>query len=300
MKEVLISVCINTYNRSELLVKCVTSVLSQSISSFEILIIDDCSTDNTQEKIAAIKDNRIKYFRNSTNKGLVFGRNYAIEMAEGQFFSFIDDDDIWNHNYLQRMLSLYNDEHVDTIYCSQKLELPITSFTSNLKELMLAGFTPPVGAQFYKTVDIRTVGGYDSRIESGVDHDLWFSFALCDFSVIWLNECLVEENTDPSCLRMTTQFESRIIKTKKSISIWKSKCSKVFPEGFWQSLEENYILRAGTKHVKYCIKNKKIMLLVKILSKTPIKLLLKDIFRKRINRFFYIFAGYFHRCVKKG
>ncbi|MDQ7786444.1 MAG: glycosyltransferase family 2 protein [Thermodesulfovibrionales bacterium] len=89
------SVIIPTHNRANLLSQAIQSVLNQTYNNFELIIIDDHSTDNTQEIIKAFSDSRIKSIVNDHKKGAAGARNAGIFKAMGQWVAFLDDDDIW-------------------------------------------------------------------------------------------------------------------------------------------------------------------------------------------------------------
>ncbi len=98
-----VSVIIPTYNRSDLVKEAVDSVLQQSFTDFEILVIDDGSADDTRSVIKCISDIRIKYFHKS-NGGLSSARNMGLVNAKGEYVALLDDDDMWPAEYLQTML----------------------------------------------------------------------------------------------------------------------------------------------------------------------------------------------------
>lgn len=89
----LVSVVISTHNRAEFLPESIESVLSQTCQDFELLIMDDGSTDNTTEVVASFNDERIRYFRNEP-KGLAWQRNLACRLSKGRYTAVHDDDDI--------------------------------------------------------------------------------------------------------------------------------------------------------------------------------------------------------------
>lgn len=114
----LVSVLISTFDRSRLLRRAIASVLMQSFRDFEIVVIDDCSSDDTPEVVAAIADPRIRYFRNETNVGSVHGdrahvRRFLHELMRGQYFAYLCDDDYWlPPHLLERQVALFR-EHPD-------------------------------------------------------------------------------------------------------------------------------------------------------------------------------------------
>ena len=96
----LVSILISTYNRSRLLRRAVGSVLMQDFADFELVIIDDCSTDDTQQVVASINDPRIRYIRNDTNIGAKLGdrahvQRFVYEIMRGKYFVYLCDDDYW-------------------------------------------------------------------------------------------------------------------------------------------------------------------------------------------------------------
>ncbi len=90
----LVSVLITSYNREKYIAEAIGSVLSQSYPNFELIIIDDCSIDNTFSIAKHFQDNRIKLFRNSKNLGQFKNRNLAIDYANGEYIKFLDSDDV--------------------------------------------------------------------------------------------------------------------------------------------------------------------------------------------------------------
>ena len=90
-----LSIIIPTYNRSKYISKCIDSVLSQTYKNIEIIVIDDGSTDNTEEIIKNFNDKRIKYFKN-TNHGIGYSRNFGLDKATGDYIFFLDSDDYIN------------------------------------------------------------------------------------------------------------------------------------------------------------------------------------------------------------
>ncbi len=99
-----VSVVIPTYNRAGLLRRAVKSVLDQTYQDFEIIVVDDCSTDDTQKTLADFKDERIKYVRHNKNKGPGASRNTGIRIARGRYIAFLDSDDEWLPEKLEKQV----------------------------------------------------------------------------------------------------------------------------------------------------------------------------------------------------
>lgn len=103
----LVSVITPVYNRSATLEQCMESVMNQSYTNWEMLLVDDCSTDNSLEIIMAYakRDPRIKAIELDKNGGAAIARNKAIEAAKGRFIAFLDSDDLWHPDKLARQVS---------------------------------------------------------------------------------------------------------------------------------------------------------------------------------------------------
>ncbi len=110
-----VSVIIPTYNRAHLVERAIQSVLRQTFKSFEILVVDDGSADNTKSVVEAIRDERIRYIRHDVNKGLPAARNTGIAAAKGSFIAFLDDDDQWKETKLERQLETIR--NYDAVLC---------------------------------------------------------------------------------------------------------------------------------------------------------------------------------------
>ena len=102
------TVVIPLYNKENFIQKTIESVLNQSFADFEILIIEDCSTDNSKKKALEIKSDKIKLIQHSQNKGLSASRNTGIQNANSNYIAFLDADDVWKDNYLETIFSLIN------------------------------------------------------------------------------------------------------------------------------------------------------------------------------------------------
>lgn len=100
----LVSIIMPSYNTATYIKDSIQSVLEQTYTNWELLIVDDCSTDNTDEVIEAIKDPRIKYFKNSKNSGAAVSRNKAMREAKGQWIAYLDSDDLWMPKKLENQI----------------------------------------------------------------------------------------------------------------------------------------------------------------------------------------------------
>lgn len=99
-----ISIIIPTYNRERLINRSLYSVLNQTYKNIEIIVIDDCSTDNTQKVVHNIKTKRIRYIKLEKKKGAAYARNLGIKISKGKYIAFQDSDDVYYYNKLERQI----------------------------------------------------------------------------------------------------------------------------------------------------------------------------------------------------
>jgi len=102
----LVSCIIPTYNRANFVERAIQSVLNQTYKNIEVIVVDDGSEDNTKEVVLSIKDERIKYIRLHRNFGAAFARNVGIANANGDFIAFLDDDDYFLPEKIEKQVEL--------------------------------------------------------------------------------------------------------------------------------------------------------------------------------------------------
>ncbi len=118
-KKPTVSVIIATYNRAGLIERSIESLFKQSFKDFEIIVVDDGSTDNTEEVLLPHKD-KIRYYRHKTNKGVCAAKNTGLDQIKGEWFTFLDDDDELLPNTLEELLNVPKeiDPAIDAVTCN--------------------------------------------------------------------------------------------------------------------------------------------------------------------------------------
>ena len=101
----LVSVIMPTYNCGRFIKESIDSVLAQTYANWELLIVDDCSTDETESVVRRYKDKRIHYWRNAHNEGAALTRNKALREAKGKYIAFLDADDLWLPEKLEKQIA---------------------------------------------------------------------------------------------------------------------------------------------------------------------------------------------------
>ena len=193
-----VSVIIPTYNRRAMVREAIESVLAQSVREFELIVIDDGSTDGTAEELArlgdAIRVERIEH------RGPAAARNRGVEMARAPLIAFLDSDDLWAPNKLERQLAFMRANPGCAI--SQTNEIWIRNgrrvnpglrhrkragdiFIDSLRTCLIS-----MSATMMRTDLFRSLGGFDEIMDAAEDYDLWLRI-LIDHEVGLLDEPLV-------------------------------------------------------------------------------------------------------------
>ena len=176
IKNDFVSVIITTYNRKEKLKNAINSVLNQTYKNFELIIIDDCSTEEIEQ---FIKNNfkSIKYYKNSTNLGVSASRNKGIELASFETIAFLDDDDEWLPNKLQICMNEMrsgNYDFVFTQFFKNSKVYPDSTFVDNnfiFHSILKNPILSPSTFVCKKNI-LQNVGLFDQKIKCFEDYEL--------------------------------------------------------------------------------------------------------------------------------
>lgn len=245
MNDIKFSVCVTTYQRWDLCFKALSSIVDQSFKPHEIILINDDPMSNVPKKVLELIDeNCIIYHKNEKNIGLARSRNEAISLSSGNYFLFCDDDDYWNEEYLEKvskkLRSLnFPEMHVmiDPIY-----KRNIGEYT-DLNQLFIKGFAPPVAAQCYNLNFLKTNNiQYSPECTSGVDHDLWINLLRINPRVaITFALDVAQQSSDR--LQMTNDYHNRISNIEAALGIWENNLNQSDLEaGLFENLVRGYRL----------------------------------------------------------
>ena len=180
-----VSIITPTFNSERFIAETIRSVQAQTYQDWEMIIVDDCSTDRTAEIVASFqeKDSRIKYFYNSTNKGSALSRNLALQKAKGKWIAFLDSDDIWHPEKLEKQIEFMtkNNYHFSyTNYCeidenSKETGILITGPKVITDKLMIAYCWPGCLTVMYDAEKIGIIQTVDIKINE--EYALWIKIA---------------------------------------------------------------------------------------------------------------------------
>ncbi len=251
---IFISVIIPVYNKDQYIIETVQSVLEQSYRNFELVIIDDGSTDRTHELINSISDFRIKY-HHQKNQGVSAARNKGISLAIGQLLALLDGDDLWEPDYLERIVELTNTFPNESVFSTAysfkeeskaivkaKYSIKKTQnwsgiiddyFKSSLRDPLLTSSSIVLRHQVFDVV-----GGFPEGYNLGEDLDMWCRIALNYNVVFSMNPRVIYRRDIANNVRKTVEID------------------RDFP--VISTLEEServYIDRSMTKYLSlYCMK----------------------------------------------
>ncbi len=199
-----ISVVIPTYNRANLIERSIRSVLNQTYKNLEVIVVDDGSTDNTEEVVRSIQDERIIYYKQE-NGGAGMARNTGVSLAGADYVAFHDSDDVFRPEKLEKQMA-YMEAHPEysMVYCNYEHHS-----TEGVSNIVPRGFNPigplegdmfftilinnTIGAptMLFKKACFEEVGGFDTSLRCLEDWEFALRFAEC-FYIGFLDEVLMD------------------------------------------------------------------------------------------------------------
>lgn len=197
---IMVSIIIRTYNRKDYLIQALNSVKQQTFRDYEIIVVDDGSTDGTIDLIESISE--IKLIKQNRG-GYIKALNRGIQEASGEHIAILDDDDLWSNAFLDRCLSVFN-EHPDTfVVCCDyryfyddnidKLFMAENKHRTDdvLGSLIRANFIP-IDSALIRKKSFEHVGMFDEELTSHDDWDMWLRMAIAGFKFKFIPEPLVK------------------------------------------------------------------------------------------------------------
>lgn len=199
-----VSIIMPTYNRSWLVGRAIKSVLDQSFKDFELIVINDGSTDDTDQVLKNFSDDRIVVIKSETNDGLSHARNLGLHGATGELVAYLDSDNLWYPNYLEVMCESFEKDIVMT-YSGQNLLL-VGGTKDSPKVLgrktrnedynpakMISGNYIDVNCVVHKRSLLEEVGYFDESLKVLEDWDLFVQIVIkFPFKVQHIDQILSE------------------------------------------------------------------------------------------------------------
>ncbi len=195
MSDYLVSIIMPSYNTAKYIKDSINSVIEQTYKNWELIIVDDCSSDNTDEVVKQFNDDRIKYFKNETNSGAAVSRNRALKEAKGKWIAFLDSDDLWHKEKLEKQINFMEKNGYIFTYTDYRIQLNdvwepyiITAPNMvNLRKLYNYCYFSTITAMY----DRETVGLIQiADIRKNNDYAMWFEIMKKAGKAYRLPECL--------------------------------------------------------------------------------------------------------------
>ncbi len=189
----LVNIILPTYNRAHLAGRAIKSVLEQTYQNFELIIVDDASSDNTADVVASFDDARIRYIQHTHNRGAAAARNTGIKASQGNFIAFQDSDDVWEPEKLDRQMVAFERSSlkVGVVYTGfwrmQGQErtqypprfrkwvhlLPTQRLEGDIHQALLGGNFITTQATLVRKVCFNEMGLFDEQLPRFQDWELW-------------------------------------------------------------------------------------------------------------------------------
>ncbi len=187
------SIIIPLYNKESYIENTLKSALSQTFQDFEIIILDDGSTDKSVEIVASIKDHRLQLI-SQDNQGASRARNNAIMASSGEYIALLDADDIWHPDHLLELKKCITAFSHVVLYCGNYEIKRHNDLTTDavfnfdydkdcliIEDFFMAtiiNFVPSSSSVAFTKAHFLKIGGYDTKLRTGQDIDLWIKFGL--------------------------------------------------------------------------------------------------------------------------
>ncbi len=206
--DVKISVVIPLYNKASCIENTLKSIFSQTFTNYEIIVVNDGSTDNSMEVVNSIDNDKIRLI-NKPNGGVSSARNAGIAGSKYDYIALLDADDFWEPTYLEEMVYLIRDfkgakifgaridNYTNSGTTTDKTPLPLLyrGIINNYFTHALTHFLFHPSATVLSKTAIQAIEGFDERISMGEDQDLWFRMNLT-YKAAFYNKILVHYNQD--------------------------------------------------------------------------------------------------------
>lgn len=248
----LVTAVVTTYDRPESAKRAITSVVEQTYAPLECIVVEDGTDTGVHRWIREAGHDEVRYVRHAENQGLAGSRNTALALAGGDYVAFLDDDDVWKPDRIERQMTLLKSlsaperRKVAVVYCGvesrhgekvQSILHPENDgdLANSIRE---RGASTVQSACLFRKTALLDVGGYDESLPSSIDHDIWMALATGGYEVRALDEPLVVSDTEFAA-SMMTDTNNRI----DGVSMYVDKWLPTYREWFGPTRGDRYAQR---------------------------------------------------------
>ncbi len=259
-----VSVIIPTFNRQEVVGQAVQSVLAQTYTDYEVLVVDDGSTDDT-EQVLHTWHSSIRYIKKA-NGGPASARNEGLRHASSDYVAFLDSDDLWEPTFLQTGMSFFSNNHDLGLFTTAHWVEPERLHRPRVKHARLEGDLYSLlfqknfittSAVLVKRGCFETIGGFNEKLEQAEDYDMWLRIAR-RYPMVFLNQPLCRWRSHSSNVsrhelqrRVCVQrvIQANYDPARISQKIWKLRQSRI-----WVSLGRAYLQQSYKTKAHQCFR----------------------------------------------
>ncbi len=255
MRQEMVSVVIPSYNREKVIARSIGSVLNQTWKEFEVIVVDDASSDDTARVVTSIKDSRIRYIRLEENKGAGGARNAGVGMAKYDYIAFQDSDDEWLPTKLEKQMEKMLEHGADygMIYCrfggkkrdsEQRFifpsyqDFPKEVLSGDMLQRLLRQNVIGTPVMLLKKACFKAVGGFDEQLRCLEDYEFALRFA-ARYRIGFVDECLLEVHKEENSVG--TQIGPWLLARCFILGQWQTEMHRM---GIFESVKKNILADA--------------------------------------------------------
>ncbi len=219
----LVTSVITTYKRApDIVIRALRSVVNQTYSNMECIVVDDSPSDyklrdDVMHAVLAYSHMGVQYVRHTHTQGACAARNTGLKLAKGEYVGFLDDDDEWLPNKIERQIEGFTNENIALVYCDREVvhednrtyHTMLTQYKGNVyKELLFDNFIGSTSFPLIRTKALLSIGGFDILMQASQDYDVWLRLSQF-YEINYVPDILVKYHVH-SGERITTNFTKKI------------------------------------------------------------------------------------------
>ncbi|GHV82028.1 hypothetical protein AGMMS49991_05860 [Spirochaetia bacterium] len=258
----LISIVLPCYNGEKYLAQSIQSCIDQKYTNWELILVDDCSTDTTPAIMRefADKDNRIRIIKNQSNLKLPASLNAGFDNAKGDFFTWTSDDNYYLPDALKELLNTLLEKNADAIYSA----FDKISYRNTLIEVCRPEapenmiYHSVAGASFlYRRSVHEALHGYDTTLFLVEDYDFWLRMYLAGFKIITLDTVLYKYRMHETSLTTTRAKDIEDATYNRVLAIYPSlnKFPRKYHKEYWYYFVKNMLKYPNAHHAGFLVKH---------------------------------------------
>lgn len=255
----LVSVVITTCNREVAMVeRALESVLNQTYKNVEVIVVDDSPEEYVQRIYVKqmVEGHGVKYISHGCSLGACMARNTGLAEAKGNYIAFLDDDDEWLPEKIEKQILKFNKEEIALVYCGSKIQNDITGelisrntqwYSGKIYDVLLMdNYIGSTSFPLIRTHALQDIGGFDPLMPSAQDYDVWLRLAQ-KYEVSYVNEPLVIYHVHDQ-VRITGNFKKKIVGLER-INEKNAECLRYNKKARWIRMLDLAPMYAGDKQL---------------------------------------------------